>query len=28
VVEGDGFSCVPTIDAVRERFRHGRLRSP
>jgi sugar/nucleoside kinase (ribokinase family) len=27
VVEGHGTSCVPTIDAVRERFRHGRLRT-
>lgn len=27
VVEGHGASRVPTIDAVRERFRHGRLRS-
>lgn len=28
VVEGHGTSRVPTIDAVRERFRHGRLRVP
>ncbi len=27
VVEGHGTSRVPTIDAVRERFRHGRLRA-